>query len=120
LNEKGKSRSAPIGAAAKKGMNAVSSLNDNPCAAITPFLLMNRPHRRRIDNRRAISGMIDILKCGESTVAQDMIRIRRFTSVSIWPRKRARAVGPLSPVKPENSYIDPGCLASLRIDSHHL
>jgi transposase len=40
-------------------------LSDDAWAAVEPHLPQNQPGERRVDDRRAISGIIHMLKCGE-------------------------------------------------------
>lgn len=45
-------------------MSALFWLSDEQWAAIEPHLPKNQPGARRVDDRRVISGIIHVLKCG--------------------------------------------------------
>ena len=45
-------------------MSGLFWLNDEQWAAIEPFMPKNQPGARRVDDRRVISGIIHVLKCG--------------------------------------------------------
>jgi transposase len=48
----------------ERGMSALFWLNDEQWAAMEPFMPRNQPGARRVDDRRVISGIIHVLKCG--------------------------------------------------------
>jgi len=45
-------------------MSALFWLTDDQWTAIEPFLPKNQPGARRVDDRRVISGILHVLKCG--------------------------------------------------------
>lgn len=45
-------------------MSGLFWLNDEQWSAIEPFMPRNQPGARRVDDRRVISGILHVLKCG--------------------------------------------------------
>jgi len=69
-------------------------LSDEAWTAVEPHLPKNQPGARRVDNRRVISGIIHILKCGRRWADFPAEYGPATTVYNRWNRRSRRGIWP--------------------------